>query len=196
MKEKVTDIELIQSLNAGDAKAFDQLYFCYHKAVFANIIKLVKKQEEAEELLQDVFIALWQNRSKIDAQQSVAGWLAVVSYNKALNFLNKSIKAVLIANNVNPMEIADLPEIADPAFELQISLLNEAIEKLPLRKKQAFVLCKLEGKSYEEAAAILNISPNTIKEHIVLATKFIKSYAATKYSTSAISVIAFIASFS
>jgi len=190
VKATPTDITLIERLRAGEVKAFDELYFLYHKAVFANIFRLVKKQEEAEELLQDVFTALWQKRATINAHQSVAGWLAVVSYHKAINHLNKRIQSVLIAHHIDPAEIANLPEITEEGFNIQLQVLNEAIEKLPLKKKQAFTLCKLEGKSYEEAATILGISPNTVKDHIVMATRFIKAYAMAQYPAATWSVIA------
>ena len=182
MKQSVTEIALVEKLNEGNTAAFDELYFRYHKMVFANIYKLVKKQEEAEELLQDVFVALWHNRSKIDSHQALAGWLAVVGHNKAINHLQKNIKSILIEQNIDPIEIGDFSEMPDPALDLQLGLLNEAIGKLSPVKKQAFTLCKLEGKTYAQAASILNISPNTVKEHIVLATKFIKTYVAEQYA--------------
>lgn len=184
MNQTLPETAIIENLNKGDIKAFDELYFTYHKIVFANIFKLVKKQEEAEELLQDVFIALWQNKSSINSAQCLAGWLSVVSHNKAINHLNKSIKSVLVDNNIDPLEIANFPEITETTFDIQLGLLNEAIDKLPSSKKAAFTMCKLQGKTYNEAATILGISPNTVKEHIVLATKFIKAYTSTQYPIS------------
>jgi len=187
----MVETALIQSLNNGSKNAFDQLYFQYHKIVFANIFKFVKKQEEAEELLQDVFVALWENRKKINPQQSLLGWLTIVSHNKAINHLNRSVKNVLVQNGIMPIEIADLPEVSDAQFEFQLKALEDAISQLPPRKRDAFLLCKMQGKSYEEAASILGISTNTVKEHIKGASKFLKAYITLHHPTAALSMLSF-----
>ncbi len=189
MYPNTTEIELIKLLNEGDTRAFDKLYFLYHKEVFANILKFIKKEEEAEELLQDVFMGLWQNKQKINTKQSILGWLTIVSHNKAINHLNKAVKLSLIQNGILPIEIADLPEVNDPNFDLQLKSLENAINQLPTRKKKAFILCKLQGKSYEETASLLGISVNTVKEHIKTASKSIKATVTANTSSTAISAI-------
>ena len=86
------DIELTAGLIQSDTTAFDALYQKYHNAVFANIFKLIRQQEAAEDVLQDVFVALWENRLRIEPGKSVGGWLFVVSYNKAVKFLHKTVR--------------------------------------------------------------------------------------------------------
>jgi RNA polymerase sigma-70 factor (ECF subfamily) len=189
VNQNTTDIELIKLLNQGNTLAFDALYFRYHKVIFANVLKFVKKQEEAEELLQDVFVALWQNKHKINSHQSILGWLTIVSHNKSINYLNKAVKLSLTQNGILPLEIADLPEINDPYFELQLKALEEAINQLPPKKKEVFLLCKLQGKTYEETATILGISVNTVKEHIKTASKFIKAYSTINNPSTSISLV-------
>jgi len=181
-----SELSIIKELNKGSVAAFDALYYQYHKAVFANIFKLVKKQEDAEDILQEVFTTLWLKRTQIHADKQLGAWLVVVSYNLSINFLNKQIKAVLQTKQTGFEEIADYPVADEPQlFEQQLQIINEAIEQLPLRKKQAFTLCKLQGKSYEEAAGILGISSYTVKEHLSAAIKYIKEYATTQHSSQA-----------
>lgn len=170
-----------------DVGAFDALYHKYHNAVFANIFKLIKQQEAAEDVLQDVFTALWVNRKKIDREKTVAGWLFVVSYNKAIKYLHRTVREkILFPREAGP----DITESSDREREVehveyQFNLINEAIENLPPQKKRVFTLCKLEGMTYEEAARIMGISPHTVKEYLTAASKFVKAYSLKQYAVGA-----------
>jgi RNA polymerase sigma factor (sigma-70 family) len=178
------DIQLSNGLIRDDIGAFDALYAKYHHAVFANIFKLVRQQEAAEDVLQEVFAALWVNRKKIDRDKSVGGWLFVVSYNKALKFLNKAVKDKIVNDTEISAEIADVPD-DDEQVEYQFNLINEAIANLPPQKKWIFTLCKLEGLTYEEAARVAGISPQTVKEYVSAASKFVKAYSLRQYAVNA-----------
>ena len=90
------EIVLIQQLSRGSIAAFDAFYHQYNQVVYANIIKMVKQPEAAEDLLQEVFLALWQNRHKLRQDRSVAGWLFVVSYNKAATYLKQQLKSAIV----------------------------------------------------------------------------------------------------
>ena len=170
-------------LSKDDVGAFDSLYYKYYRAVFANIFKLVRQQEAAEDLLQEVFATLWEKRRSLDDQGSVGGWLFVVSYNKAMSFLQKSVREKML-----PLEehALDRPESSDPtqpnAIDYQFNLLHAAIESLPPAKKQVFILCKLEGKTYEQAAREAGISPHTVKEYLSAASKIVKAYSLRHYA--------------
>ena len=164
--------------------AFDALYHQYHAVVFANIFKLVRQQEAAEDILQDVFVALWENRHKMEPPHSVGGWLFVVSHNKAMKFLNKMVREKIQALEESTV-IAQADEGTDGEqlrLEYQASLINEAIDNLSPKKRQVFTLCKLEGKSYEEAALETGISPHTVKEYVAIASKFVKAYSLHHYA--------------
>jgi RNA polymerase sigma-70 factor (family 1) len=173
-------------LSKDDVSAFDTLYHKYYRAVFANIFKLVRQQEAAEDLLQEVFAALWEKRKSLDDQRSVGGWLFVVSYNKAIRFLQRSVREKML-----PLEehALDRLESSDPtqqkAIDYQFNLLHAAIENLPPAKRRVFILCKLEGKTYEQAARETGISPHTVKEYLSAASKFVKAYSLHHYALQA-----------
>jgi RNA polymerase sigma-70 factor (family 1) len=179
----------------GDIRAFDDLYYKYHTAVFSNIFKLVRQQEAAEDILQDVFAALWENRGKMDRERSVAGWLFVVSHNKAIKFLAKKVKEKILVQEEAAAEIAEISDIGHQQVEYQYSLINEAIENLSPQKKIVFTLCKLEGKTYEEAAQTLGISPQTVKEYVGAALKFIRAYSLSRYGLNAPVSLSFLITF-
>jgi RNA polymerase sigma-70 factor (family 1) len=176
------DTRLSAALAKDDVRAFDALYHKYYNAVLANIFKLIKQQEAAEDVLQDVFAALWENRKKVDRERSVGGWLFVVSHNKALKFLQGKVREKILAQEEMPEEITEQEENEHIQLEYQSSLINEAIKNLSPQKKLVFTLCKLEGKTYQEAAEVLGISPHTVKEYVSDALKFIRTYSLRQYT--------------
>ena len=182
MSITVDDIQLTVSLTRDDVSAFDALYHKYHNAVFANIYKLIKQQEAAEDVLQDVFTALWENRKNFDREKSVGGWLFVVSYNKSIKFLNKAVRQKILSLEETNLNIQETTDDDNHQLEYQSHLINEAIDNLPPKKRQVFTLCKLEGKSYAEAARVAGISPHTVKEYVSAASKFVKAYSLQHYA--------------
>jgi RNA polymerase sigma factor, sigma-70 family len=173
----------LASLAAGDVAAFDAIYKRHYGAVYANIRKLVKAPEHAEDLLQEVFVSLWQNRFKIRPDRPVAAWLFVVSYNKSLTFLKQAVRRsesyVASYDELEPMLVEE--ETDEELYAKQLSVIEEAVECLPARRKEVFRLCRLEGKTSEEAAAILDLSTETVKDYLKHSTKAIRAYVGSKY---------------
>jgi RNA polymerase sigma-70 factor (ECF subfamily) len=176
------EVLLSVALANGDVKAFDTLYQKYYDAVYANILKLVRQPQAAEDILQEVFGTLWVHREKISRERSVAGWLFVVSYNKSLKFLHKAVREKVSLLGDFPLEIAENRDLDSIEVELQLDIIDEAINKLPTQKRLAFTLCKMEGKTYEEAARILGISAHTVKEYLQASSRFVKAYSLEKYA--------------
>ena len=161
------DSVLVQQLHRHDISAFDTLFKKYHLAVYRNILKLTKDTAAAEDLLQESFIRLWEKRLQLDAAQSVAGWLFVISFNLSVNYSRKKLREQVIHKKLfisqDQHEVMDSVSIIN---EEQYYLLEKAIEQLSPQKRKIIKLCKLEGKTYEEAAAELNISRHTVKEYL------------------------------
>lgn len=169
------EYDLVIRLQHDDVKAFDALYHKYHNAVYYNILKLTKVVDVTQDIIQEVFIALWVKRLSIDPHLSVSGWLFVVSYNKSLNYLKKTLRESVIRSNEGiKMRVSNEQEIN--LRETQLTLLEEAIRQLSPQKRKVFDLCKLEGKSYEETAKELDISKHTVKEYLSNAIAYIKVY--------------------
>jgi RNA polymerase sigma factor (sigma-70 family) len=174
----MNDTELILRLRLNEAEAFDALYWKYHQAVYANIFKLIKEQEAARDLLQEVYIALWEKRAAIDVNQSIAGWLFVVSYNKSITYLKKALKEPVHIQELT-VELKPAEESPVDIKEAQLRQLSRAVEQLSPQKRRVFQLCKLQGKSYHEAAKELNISKHTVKEYLSAAVTNVKEYVKT-----------------
>lgn len=165
-----------------DLKGFDALYHQYHQAVYANIWKIVKQHEAAEDILQEVFLAMWENRQKLDTVK-VAGWLFVTSFNKSVKYLRKKEKEPAPLQIVQETLLEEEP-ISEELYTFQLSMVEEAVNHLPERKKEVFRLCRYEGKSYDEVAHILGISVTSVKDYLKQSTRFIKDYIASHYAES------------
>lgn len=162
-------------LHTDDVKAFNTLYLKYHRALYSNIFKLSKDADTTQDILQEVFITLWEKRLTINPDQSVSSWLFTVSYNKTINYLKKSLKESVILTDINEeIQLADEKEIN--LREIQLYLIEGAVNQLSTQKRKVFDLCKLHGKSYEETAKELNISKHTVKEYLSEAVINIKEY--------------------
>lgn len=172
--------ELIGRLQQNDVGAFDALYWQYHEVVYRNILKFTKDPIVAEDILQDVFIKLWEKRSSINPDQSVAGWLFVISYNLSINHTRKRLREQTFQKKLSLVESDDTVHHNTAVYEEQYQLLENAIEQLSPQKRKVVTLCKLEGKTYEEAAGELKISRNTVKEHLQTALVHLNEYIRKK----------------
>jgi RNA polymerase sigma-70 factor (ECF subfamily) len=177
-----TEISLLHDLSSGSVTAFETLYHQYKQVVYANIYKMVRQPEAAEDILQEVFLALWQNRQKVHQDKSVGGWLFVVSYNKAATYLKQQLKSTIVLDEY-PENLPQEEQEDDELYHMQLSIVEDAINHLPARKKEVFRLCRLEGKPYEEVAEIVRISVPSVKDYLKQSTRFIKRYAEGEYAT-------------
>lgn len=203
MNNNVDDLEKeiadIQALYGGDARAFDRLYQRYHKAVHANILKLVKAPHLSAEILQDVFVSLWQNRFRIDQTKSLGAWLFVVSYNKSLNAIRNALKESLeyVAEYPEARMVEDSSHEEEEVFEIRMQLLEEAVAELPKRKREVFKMYRYEGRTKEDVADTLGLSPRSVNNYLKDANKLIKDHISKRCPTyaSKIGVAAFLSHF-
>jgi len=159
------ELRLLVQLSKGDLSAFDKLYWHYQRAVYHNIFQLVRDTATTEDILQEVFLSLWEKRESIRLDISVGGWLFVSSYNRAVNVLKKQLREQSAADLIREAFGSDDSEEM-MAREMRLQELEDAIERLPGQKRKVFYLCKLKGYTYEEAAKALNISRHTVKEYL------------------------------
>lgn len=173
----------ILALAAGDVEAFTRLYQRYHRVIHSNILKLVRSPEASAEVLQDVFVTLWQHRDRIDTDRSLGGWLFVVSYNQALNRLRHEVKDSLVFIDTYPIDWSETSSDATEQehFEFKIHVLDQAVSELPKRKREVFRMCRFEGISKEDVAEKLGLSRRTVENYLKDANRMIKEYVWEKH---------------
>ena len=184
------DIQLIQQLQNSDAAAFDLLYWKYHAAIYTNVLKLMRNETLTEDIVQETFIKLWEKRQTIDITKSISGWLFVVSHNLSITQLRKQVKET--AQEIFSENISVVNSDEDiTATEAQWKILEEGITMLSPQKRKVFELCKVQGKTYEQAAEELGISKHTIKEYLTDAVSFVKKYVHERWLLQSITVSIF-----
>ena len=175
MEKDITNNELITRLQNDDKEAFNELYRKYHSAIYYNILKLTRDTNVAEDILQEVFIILWEKRYDLNIEQGISGWLFVVSYNRSISYLKRKLKESL-ARTALQQNIENTTDVINSLANTQMSILEKAIEQLSPQKRRVFELCKLQRKTYAEVADELQISKYTVKEYLSGAVIFIKQY--------------------
>lgn len=176
-----TDLEITLKLQEDNTQAFDIIYWKYHKAIYRNILRITKDEIVAADILQEVFCILWEKRHHINAEQGISNWLFVISFNQSINFQRQKLRESTAYYNAECVDNEQEVENAD-LYQTQYGLIRAAVDQLSPQKQKVFTLCKLDGKSYEEAANILNISKHTVKEYLSNAMAFVKDFV-KKHST-------------
>lgn len=173
-KPLFNEAELLSRLLLDDIDAFDALYWHYQKAVFYNVMKLIHDVTISEDIVQEIFINLWEKRHLVGRSETIGGWLFVSSYNRTVNALKRKLRNSVALKNLS-LTLSTDDDLTDIS-SLQLSILEKALTTLSSRKKQVFELCKLQGKTYEQAAMELQISKHTVKEYLTDAMLGIKEY--------------------
>jgi|SRR5690554_3520830 len=169
--------ELLVKLRDGDARAFDKLYGFYSPRIYKRLLRLTAIEDIATELLQETFITLWEKRESINPDLVFKAWLYKVAENGVYQYYRRvardqTLQQYILANFTESYSHSEENLI----LKEQKELLSNAINQLPEQRKKVFVLCKVEGRSYEEVANILGISPSTVSNHLVKANAFVRAY--------------------
>ena len=159
-----TEAELLQGLQKHDERAYGFLYDNYSKALFTIILQVIPKQEVAEDVLQDVFLKIWQNIKSYDASKGrLYTWMLNIARNQAIDktrskeFNNQS-KTIELSENVYSRE--------GVAGRIDDVGLKKTISNLPEESRQLLELSYFQGYTQEEISKMLNIPLGTIKTRI------------------------------
>ncbi|RZF60017.1 RNA polymerase sigma factor [Sphingobacterium corticibacterium] len=171
-----TDEALVVLLNNDDERAFLEIYDRYKDELATHLVRLLHSSELAEEVLQDIFMMLWEKRHDMDASKSVPAYLYRSAINKSKNIFRKIandnrlreefLTYFRTANNNIVEEWMENKEIQQ--------LLQTLLDRLPPQQKKVYMLCKLDGLSYKEVSEKLKISIATVNSHIRNANIFLK----------------------
>ena len=167
---------LLELLN-GNENAFEKIYQLYSPRLYGKLLKLVKSESHAKEILQDVFMKLWEHRNSIDPEKSFRSYLFKITENKVYDFFRKAAREKNMEAQLISLSTANYNVIDEfISGDENLAKLQQAIELLPPQRQLVIRLCKLEGKSYKEVSELLGISVSTISDHIVKGTKTIREY--------------------
>jgi RNA polymerase sigma-70 factor (ECF subfamily) len=169
---------LLLSVADGNENAFSLLFktYCNHLGDF--ILRITASQSLTEEIVQDVFLKIWLNRQALTQVNCFKAYLYVIARNHAFNCLKQLAREKSRQQEWAyhfPFNTSDTEETPDLAL-----MVERAVEQLPPRQKNVYLLSRKEGISQEGIAQRLNISHQTVKKHMVLALRFLRNYLRTQ----------------
>lgn len=165
----MNDATLITQILKGNQHAFTRLVEKHQKLVFHMIVRMIKQEEDVEDVCQEVFIKVFKNLKHFRGDAKLSTWIAKIAYNVGLNHLRKHDKALLVMSDdflaYNQVAIDRLPDKILENDELK-SLIFKEINDLPILYRTVATLYYLEELSYSEIAEITAIKQTTLRSYI------------------------------
>ena len=168
-------------LQKGDLRAFDKLYHFYSPKLYRFAFSLLKNNEDAEGIVQEVFLILWRKRNEIDSTKFFKSYLFTISHNLVIDQLRKRLKEKEYQAYLE-MYFASVTLAPEQMTDYNIikSQVDKAIEELPEKRKQIYKLSREKGLSHKEISKQLNISDKTVENQITLALRHVKNRLGTE----------------
>lgn len=161
----------------GDQEAFCSFFHAFKNKIYSFSFSFTHSAEVAEEITQDVFIKVWTNRESLNEITNIDAWLSTVTRNLCFNYLKKLALEKRTKEAVqNVQEPVNQNVEQYLSYKEQVSQVAEAVEQLSPQQRLVFNLNRNKGMKNEEIAHQLNLSPNTVKTHMVTALRKIRSY--------------------
>jgi RNA polymerase sigma-70 factor (family 1) len=168
---------LLLQLKQGHEPAFNTLYLVYSKPLYQKINRVVKDESVADELLQDLFLKVWKMREDIRPEQSFVSFLHTIAKNLVYDYFRKISKDKRLHERLILNAVDYYMQTEEALIGKETSdIIQQAISRLSESRRKVFILCKMEGKSYQEAADILGITVATVNSHMVTSIRSIKEY--------------------
>ena len=171
-----TDKELLRQVAEGDETAFKHLYLQWHQLLAGYVFRITESRELTEEIVQDVFMNIWRVRETLAEINNFKHFLLVVSRNRAFDVLKKQLKEQKLKQIWEKENMSKLPIAVDDAEVSPYSLIDQAIDSLPPRRKEVYLLSRHERIAYKEIANRLGISIESVKTHLKLANNSISAF--------------------
>lgn len=172
--EKLDSKTLSRKIKQGDQQAFESFFNAHYDKLFRFLIARGIRDSVSQDLIQNAFLYIWENRSKIDEDKSLRSYLYRIAYTRMLNHI-KAQKKFDESEDIFQNEFSD----SDPAEELNakelMQVVEEAVRNMPPKRRAVFELCFMQEFTYKETAEMMEISVNTVENHMQKAFKDVRT---------------------
>jgi RNA polymerase sigma-70 factor (ECF subfamily) len=172
MQSHAEERALLKAIAAGDAKALERLFARAQTRVFRFLMRMVKNQAVAEELLNEVFLSVWQNADRYEGRSEPMTWMLSIAHNKAISTLRKKTEVLGVVDEVAKDLVAedDTPDVAAQKQDKSAKI-RACMEELSADHRTILDLVYYQEQSVAEVAEVLGIPENTVKTRMFYARK-------------------------
>lgn len=169
---------LSEKIAKGDEQAFKIVYNHYHKNVYTFALWYLKSELDAEEVVQESFLKLWLLGDKLIEIENLQKYLRTIVGNKALDRLRSNSKQIATSSLEDTEEIRWVNNETEEGILLNDlkQIYQNALSRLPEQQRKIYLMCKEQGMKNDEVAQQLKLSPHTVRTHLKLALRFLRSY--------------------
>ncbi len=169
------DRNVTAQLRKGSRDAFSLLFKHHHQKLYFFSLGYLKSEKDAEEIVQETFLKLWERRHELDPERSVQAYLFKIAF----NFIRKRMVRMIRENEFRDELAGELTNFDDNTanaldYHFLLEHISRLISHLPPRQKQVLELRKLQGYSLPEIAEMLGLSQKTVEAHLTASLKFLK----------------------
>ena len=186
------ETDLLLRVSKGDEIAFRQLYDQYRKKIYTLGLYLTKSDSMAQEIVQDVFMKIWEKRIQLKEIDYFNAWLRTIARNTASNYLRdraiEKLGLARLAAKVTGHDNVTENDVADKEYE---QLMEAAIRQLPPQQQKVYILHRQQGLKHEQIAEQLGIGLFMSKKHMKLALRSIRKYLGDHFDTVVLLAIIF-----
>ncbi len=180
--DSITDDLLVAKLRENDEDAFKSLYDRYSKKIYFFSLRYIGSKEETEELVQSIFINLWEHRSSLNETLAIKSYI----YRSAVNYITNYLKKKAIRTRFNESEIHKTGILSNHIYEQVFlhdleSTINSIVDNLPAQQQKIFRLSRHKGLTNKEIASKLDLSVRTVENQMYRVLKVIRTFLKEKY---------------
>ena len=172
MSGTVENMEQMQAIARGDYMSYNQLFRCYYQPLCQYVYTLLADKEDAEDVVQELFLKLWKDRSKIVITESASAYLYRMAKNMSLNFRRSRITMESLNENPDLVSLT-YEETSLETDEFRIALID-CMNRLPKRSKEVLMASRVQGLKQQEIADTFSISVKTIKNMLWISLRKLK----------------------
>ncbi len=175
MTDNSLERNLIKELKDGSYLAFDKLFAKYGEHLFCFVFSILKSSDDSKEIVQDVFVKVWEKRQTLNEFLSFKSFLFSIAYHQIISgFRKKASEKKYLEELVSISSGLALSPDLEIDFEVLTARIDDIVNDMPPQRRGIFIMSRFEGLSHAEIASKLNISVKTVENHINLSLKTLR----------------------
>lgn len=174
MPSSDNELKLLKNLIQGDVLSFEEIYKKYNRKIYSFSLRYLKNKEDAEGIVQEVFLKLWEHSSKLKKDSNLNAWLFTVTFNAIRKHFRKLAGEKKHLDGYARQMDKENEEISETEYYDLLEKATHLIDKLPPQQKKVFLLRREKGLSSAEMAEELKLSRKTVENHLNRARSFLK----------------------